>query len=229
MRIRVEYEVKSELRFLSNLDMMNVIQRALRRANIPYALSEGFNPHIRLSMGTVLPVGLWGQREYFDLELGAPMSIEEFISKMNTVLPPTIKINHVCKIEQPTPALMKVINVTAYVFILNSVDFDVSAWRDQVLNQDILTVKSRGKKKGIDKDLKKGIYKIELINNELVTKIILWVSSGEPINIRYDELLDMMQQTGLDRSLIIDVYRQGNYIKVGEHFYSPLEKVRVVE
>lgn len=229
MRIRVEYEVKSELRFLSNLDMMNVIQRALRRGNIPYALSEGFNPHIRLSMGTVLPVGLWGQREYFDLELAAPMSIEDFVSKMNVVLPPAIKINQASKIEQSTPALMKVINATAYVFVINSDNFDVSTWRDQVLNQDILTVKSRGKKKGIDKDLKKGIYKIELINNELETKIILWVSSGEPVNIRYDELLDMMQQTGLDSSLVIDVYRQGNYIKVGERFYSPLEKVKVFE
>ncbi|MGI5880300.1 MAG: TIGR03936 family radical SAM-associated protein [Syntrophomonadaceae bacterium] len=229
MRIRVEYEVKSELRFLSNLDMMNVIQRALRRGSIPYALSEGFNPHIRLSMGTVLPVGLWGQKEYFDLELAAPMSIEEFVSKMNAVLPPAIKLNHACEIEQSTSALMKVINATAYVFVVNSDDFDVSAWRDKVLNQDILTVKSRGKKKGIDKDLKKGIYKIESINNEMMTNIILWVSSGEPINIRYDELLDMMQQTGLDSGLIIDVYRQGNYIKVGEHFYSPLEKVKGFE
>ncbi|MDD3852844.1 MAG: TIGR03936 family radical SAM-associated protein [Syntrophomonadaceae bacterium] len=229
MRIRVEYEVNSELRFLSNLDMMNVIQRALRRADIPYALSEGFNPHIRLSMGTVLPVGLWGQREYFDLELSERMSIEGFSSKMNAVLPPTIEINHACEIEQLTPALMKVINATAYVFVINADDVDVSAWRDQVLNRDILMVKSRGKKKGIDKDLKKGIYKIELINNEMVTNIIIWVSSGEPVNIRYDELLDMMQQTGLDSRLIIDVYRQGNYIKVGEQFYSPLKKVKVFE
>ena len=35
------------------------------------------------------------------------MSIEDFVSKMNVVLPPAIKINQASKIEQSTPALMK--------------------------------------------------------------------------------------------------------------------------
>ncbi|MDD3890543.1 MAG: TIGR03936 family radical SAM-associated protein, partial [Syntrophomonadaceae bacterium] len=73
MRLRAEYRIGPELKFLANLDMMNVIGRTLRRAAIPYALSEGFNPHIKLSLGTVLPVGLWGEKEYFDLELTMPV------------------------------------------------------------------------------------------------------------------------------------------------------------
>ena len=63
MRIRAEYSIGPELRFLSNLETMHMMERALRRAGIPFALTEGFNPHIRLSMGTVLPVGLWGKKE----------------------------------------------------------------------------------------------------------------------------------------------------------------------
>ena len=63
MRVRMEYRVGNDLKFLGNLDMMNLMSRALRRARIPFALSEGFNPHIKFSLGTVLPVGV-GEREY---------------------------------------------------------------------------------------------------------------------------------------------------------------------
>jgi radical SAM-linked protein len=64
MRVRMEYRVGNDLKFLGNLDMMNLMSRALRRARIPFALSEGFNPHIKFSLGTVLPIGVWGEREY---------------------------------------------------------------------------------------------------------------------------------------------------------------------
>ncbi|HBQ86380.1 MAG TPA: radical SAM protein, partial [Syntrophomonas sp.] len=63
MYLRAEYRLGPELKFLGNLDTMHLMERALRRAGIPYALSEGFNPHIKLSMGTVLPVGLWSEKE----------------------------------------------------------------------------------------------------------------------------------------------------------------------
>jgi radical SAM-linked protein len=62
MRLRVEYSAGPELKFLANLDMMHLMERALRRAGIPYHLSEGFNPHIRLSMGTVLRLGCGASR-----------------------------------------------------------------------------------------------------------------------------------------------------------------------
>ena len=78
MRLRAEYRVGSDLRFLSSLGLMHMMERAFRRAEVPYALSEGFNPHIRLSMGTVLPVGIWGEHEYFDLELERDMDEREF-------------------------------------------------------------------------------------------------------------------------------------------------------
>jgi len=59
MLLRAEYSVGKNLQFLANLDMMHLMERSLRRAGIPCHLTEGFNPHIKLSMGTVLPVGLW--------------------------------------------------------------------------------------------------------------------------------------------------------------------------
>lgn len=226
MRLRAEYRVGPDLRFLSNLDMMNLMARALRRAEIPFALSEGFNPHIRLSMGTVLPVGLWGEREYFDLELEKEMPGSEFVDSMNRTLPPAMEIKDCIEISTGVPALMKIINCACYSFILRCSVEQLEPWKAKVLQRDDLIVKSRGKKKDLDKNLRPGILKIDVNSCQDFAIINIWGSIGEPLNVRYDELTDLLVLTGINKEDILDVYRSGNYIRINDSFYTPLEKVK---
>ncbi|HEX3012225.1 MAG TPA: TIGR03936 family radical SAM-associated protein [Syntrophomonadaceae bacterium] len=218
MFFRAEYRVGPELKFLGNLDTMHLMERALRRAALPYALSEGFNPHIKLSMGTVLPVGLWSEKEYFDLEINGEMETAEFLGKLNPVLPPDLQVINCIEIPAGMPSLMKSINAACYMFIGHEPD---QSWLDQIWASSSLPVKSRGKKKDVVKDLRPGLFRLEL--EKMDNKICAWVSAGEPLNIRYDELLDLFESRGLTRSKFKDVYRHGNYIKKGNDFYSPIE------
>ena len=39
-----------ELRFLGHLDFLRTMERAVMRSEIPVAFSEGFNPHMKLSL-----------------------------------------------------------------------------------------------------------------------------------------------------------------------------------
>ena len=48
---------------------MDTIRRALRRAQFPLAYTEGYNPHIKLSLCQPLSVGMIGLGEFFDLKL----------------------------------------------------------------------------------------------------------------------------------------------------------------
>jgi len=225
MRLRAEYSVGPDLRFLSNLDMMKLMARALRRARIPFALSEGFNPHIRLSLGTVLPVGLWSKCEYFDLELNQEISCSEFIQKMNLSLPPDVKITDCIEIDATIPALMNSINCSCYSFVVRKSVELMEQWKDNVLQKDELIVKSRGKKKDLDKNLRPGIFKIEVNQWQNFAIIDIWGSVGEPLNVRYDELTDLLVLTGINKEDILDVYRSGNYIRVKDKLFTPLEKV----
>lgn len=225
MRLRAEYCMGPELRFLSNLDSMHLLERALRRAELPYALSSGFNPHIRLSMGTVLPVGLWGEREYFDLDLRETMPVPEFINRLNRVLPPAMTISQAREVGPYTPALMQMVNSAAYTLVLSTVDFPVREFFDRLLEEPSLPVKSRGKKKNLDKDLRSGIYRIDIDEGEAFLKVTVWVATGEPLNVRYDEVLDLLEARGLKKSGLRDVYRSGNYVHRSSRFYSPMEKV----
>jgi radical SAM-linked protein len=76
-RLRVCYTKSGRLRFLSHLETVRACERAARRARLPYAVTQGFNPRMRLAFGPALPVGTGGEREYFDLWLTRFVPAEE--------------------------------------------------------------------------------------------------------------------------------------------------------
>lgn len=224
MRLRAEYRVGPELKFLANLDMMHLMERALRRAGVPYRLSEGFNPHIRLSMGTVLPVGLWGEKEYFDLELDS-MGAVDFMTRMNDSLPPGMQVNGCREIPPGSPSLMKIINAAEYAFMIKKEGLDWNSIAAQILDQTEILVQSRGKNKTVRKDLRPGIYDLKIETAGADDIISLTVSVNEPLNVRFDELLDVFGANGVGAEFMLDFWRRGNYIKRGEIFCSPFELI----
>ena len=66
-RIRVEFSKTGLFKYLSHLEFIKLIERALRRLEIPLAFSEGFHPAPKISFGPALPVGVEGMKEYFDM------------------------------------------------------------------------------------------------------------------------------------------------------------------
>ncbi|MHB1323145.1 MAG: TIGR03936 family radical SAM-associated protein [Coriobacteriia bacterium] len=67
--LRVCFRKMGRLRHLSHLEVARACERAARRAALPYAVSAGFTPRMRLAFGPALPVGTAGEREYLDLVL----------------------------------------------------------------------------------------------------------------------------------------------------------------
>lgn len=90
-RYRFTYERSGRACFLSHLEVMRVIQRALRMTGWPLRFSEGFHPHPRLSMGPSLAVGTEGAGEFFDIELCSPAGCTP--GAINRCLPPGIVVH----------------------------------------------------------------------------------------------------------------------------------------
>ena len=80
------------LRYISHLDYAGAIQRAVRRAGLPAAYSEGFNPHMKISFASALAVGVTSDIEYFDLELTEPLPALEAAKRLKAALPPGIRL-----------------------------------------------------------------------------------------------------------------------------------------
>ena len=73
---RIKWGRKGLTRFLSHLDNLRVIERAIRRANLPVDYSQGFHPHMKLSFGPPLSLGFSSEAEYFDISLEQPFQAD---------------------------------------------------------------------------------------------------------------------------------------------------------
>lgn len=68
-RIRLRYEKVGRVRFTSQRDLARIVERAMRRLQLPLAESQGFSPRPLLSFGLALPTGCASLAEYLDLRL----------------------------------------------------------------------------------------------------------------------------------------------------------------
>ncbi len=75
--LRIRYVKRGRLVFLSHLETVRSMERCIRRAGLPYAVSEGFNPHMKAAFGPALPVGIGSEMELLDLRLREYLNPDE--------------------------------------------------------------------------------------------------------------------------------------------------------
>jgi radical SAM-linked protein len=104
-RLRIRFSRGEEIKYISHLDLLRLWQRALNRAEIPLAYSEGFSPHPRMSLAAPLALGVTGEAELMDIFLARWSSPHTFTTAMARQLPPGIKIEQVFNIAPTMPSL----------------------------------------------------------------------------------------------------------------------------
>ncbi|WP_080636906.1 TIGR03936 family radical SAM-associated protein [Salinispora vitiensis] len=72
--MRLRYAKRGPLRFTSHRDFARAFERALRRAGVPMAYSQGFTPHPKISYASAAPTGVASEAEY--LEIGLRESVD---------------------------------------------------------------------------------------------------------------------------------------------------------
>ncbi len=102
---RVVYQKLSWARFLSQLDLMRAFHRAIRRAKLPVAFSEGFHPLPRVSFPRALPVGVESLQEVLALELVKRLAPGEIKERLNQELPEALAVLSVT-LSRPEEALV---------------------------------------------------------------------------------------------------------------------------
>jgi len=113
-KICFEFHKVGGLRFLSHLELMRALQRALRRAGIPVASTQGFNPQPRLSLAQALAVGVEGLRELGEVDLGQRMEPEALRQAWNRQLAPELKILRAWEAPLHGPSLSAGVRGAAY-------------------------------------------------------------------------------------------------------------------
>jgi radical SAM-linked protein len=87
-KVRLRFAKCGDLRLVSHRDIMRCLERMLRRAQVPMAVTQGFNPRPKMTFALALGLGIEGQREIVDLEFSEPLEPSELLSRLTRVAPP---------------------------------------------------------------------------------------------------------------------------------------------
>lgn len=113
-RLRVTYRKGGPARYVAHLDIMRTWERAIRRAQLPLAYTQGFSPHARISLAAPLPVGTEGERELLDVLLVEAVSPEEACSRLAAALPDGLDVVEVAEIGERLPSLQSTMRSGRY-------------------------------------------------------------------------------------------------------------------
>lgn len=126
-RLRVWYVKLGRLAHLSHLEITSALEREIRRANFPFAVTQGFSPHMKISFGSALPVGVGSICEIFDVYLNEYVKADVALSALQAVSPEDLMPFDAKYIDNKAPASSVAYTRSTYKAVCDCEvpDFDV--------------------------------------------------------------------------------------------------------
>jgi len=91
-RILFRFAKEGEARYLSHRDLMRLFERALRRARLPVRMTQGFNPHPKLTIPAALPLGVEACDEALAVEFEPPVEPGQAMQRLGGQLPAGVRL-----------------------------------------------------------------------------------------------------------------------------------------
>ncbi len=177
-KILCKYTKTGNLKFISHLDILRLMQRAINRAGLPVKYSEGFNPHMKLAFGFPLSLGVESIGEYFELELAEKLDVEKIVDALNAVLPNKMRIVG-AKYYEGKESLMSISNYAAYLIDIETDCLDIeflNSLLSKIANEGLTYTKEKMNKS-----------KNKLVTKELNTKDFIHYANAKIFNSNKEE------------------------------------------
>ena len=113
-RLRLTFARGEEIQYITHLDIMRLWVRALRRARVPLAYSQGFTPHPQLSLAAPLAVGVTSEGELMDIELEGRLATRYFLARVDEQLPTGVRLLGVEEVPPTWPSLQAAVRFAEY-------------------------------------------------------------------------------------------------------------------
>jgi len=193
-RYRIQYSKRGSASYISHLDLVRTLERAFRRAGLPIAYSEGFNPHPRFSFAAPLPVGVEGLAEVLDVEMQVSVDHRDLAERLNGALPPGLAVLDVTVVSDNTPAPMAELNMAGYIVHLDEDDLPgplpAGAVQDFLIKEHIeVTRKGRDGREKI-RDIRPGILKLDVLSQVNGLTMQLELQTGSTLNVRPEDVVE---------------------------------------
>lgn len=199
-RARLCYAKSGRLRWLSHLEVVHSIERCVRRADLPFAVTKGFSPHLKAAFGPALPVGTAGNREYFDLWLTRYSEAGELLARLRAASPADLMPSEVRYVADNAPSLGAALTIALYDIEIDGEELTadrVGSAIGEIVAAGELTVVTKGKQKVFD--LARSLPKEAVVSDrEGGARIELTVRMGPEGSLRPESLVrSALERCGL--------------------------------
>lgn len=190
-RIRFTFSKFGKARWIGNLDLHRTWARILRRAGVPIAYSQGFNPQPRMQLASALPLGITSECEILDVWVLKYILVDILMKQLEVELPVGIKILEIEEVDLKQKSLQSRLRAAEYVIELKD-HLDtvlLQGMIDDLLGMETVIRKRRGK----DYDMRPLIEFMNIIGGDNATgKIFVRLSAYPGATGRPSEVLDHM-------------------------------------
>ena len=193
-RVRVRFAKHGKVRFTSHRDVARIWERALRRAGVPVAYSEGFTPRPKIAFGLALSTGYCSDAEYLDIDLdparAAQMDDTELTGVLTAALPAGLTTLAVARLPGGGPSLQHA--VTSCTWRIDAAGADpacVSHSVEQALACETLLIERERKGRMTTEDIRPAVLAVDVQSNEIDGVRLVAELGTQPRALRPAELL----------------------------------------
>lgn len=189
-KYRICYSQGEEVKFISHLDFLRTIVRTFRRAELPVKYSEGFNPHMVMTIGLPLSVGTTSVCDCLEVELTEEIDINKTIDAINAVCPRGIKILGIKPAEGLTP-----------MYGIDSADYSADFTTDkpidvkEYISAPEVMIEKKSKRKINEVNIKDFVRNIDVVSTDgTAHSLKLHLNAGNFSNLKPELVLKSMEK-----------------------------------
>ena len=109
-RLRVCFAKTGEMALLSHLDLVRMLERALRRSQLPVSFTGGFHPLPRLQLALALPLGAEADSDWLDLSFTEVVQPAQLMERLAPLLPEGFSLLEAHGVPVRSPALSQMLH-----------------------------------------------------------------------------------------------------------------------
>jgi len=223
-RCRVCYAKVGRLRYLSHLEVSHSLDRAVRRAGLPYAVTQGFNPHMKVAFGPALPTGTAGEHEYVDLWLTDYIPPAEVLDALRGAMPSELTAVEVRYVAMREPSLASTCTIAVYEASVSGEGVDQGTLQQalrELVSAKELVIEHKGKTKVFD--LARSLPKEPSVRSSESGQIVdLTIRMGPEGSLRPDVLIAQALVGADSPSAVTSVTRRDVFIESDEGWRRPI-------
>lgn len=216
MNIRMKFKKHGCMKFIGHLDVMRYFQKAIRRADIDIAYSEGFSPHMIMSFAAPLGVGLTSEGEYVDLQVNSCTSSKAAVDALNSVMVDGMEVVSFKLLPENVKNAMSSVAAADY-FVKWREGYAPENWEEKFnafLQKEEMLIVKKTKRSEAEVDLKPMLYKTELRDGG----IFMQVACGSVNNLKPELVMEAFaKDAGIELApFALEVCRLEVYADLGD-------------